>query len=126
MGFESRASGARRRRKVSFAAAGYAPVSPPRRLFRFCRTSRRLHLLPLRRRGLTAAATCPYFRLLPEDLLHGPALGQLVYQLVQVPDVAHQRVLDLLDPDAADGARDLAGVGIEPRRLVEEGLEVAL
>src|SRR5688572_28462626 len=65
-------------------------------------------------------------RLLPKDLLHGPALGQLIHELVQVTDVAHQRVLDLLDAHAADGARDLAGVWIEAGRLVEEGLEVAL
>src|SRR5262249_4041058 len=63
---------------------------------------------------------------LAQDLFHGPALGQLVDQLVHVADLPHQRVLDLFDANAADDPGDLAGVGIERWGLAEERLEVLL
>ena len=37
-----------------------------------------------------------------QELFHRLALGQFVHQLVQITDVLHERVLDLLHPDAAD------------------------
>ena len=40
----------------------------------------------------------------PKDLLHRLALGELVDQLVEDADLAHRRVLDRLDADAADHA----------------------
>src|SRR5574338_342592 len=66
----------------------------------------------------------PSCRLTAQDLLHGPALRQLIDQLVQVPDLAHQRVVDLLDADPADDAGDLAGIWMQRWRFAEEGLEV--
>jgi hypothetical protein len=63
-------------------------------------------------------------RLRSQDLVHGPALRQFINQLVPVSDVAHQRILDLLDSDAADDAGDLAGIWMQPWRITEEGLEV--
>ena len=61
-----------------------------------------------------------------QDFLHRPPLRQLVDQLVQISDLPHQRILDLLDPDAADDAGDLADVRMKRRRFGEEGLEVRL
>src|SRR5688572_5983730 len=74
----------------------------------------------------TSGTSGPYRLLASQDLFHGPALRQFVHQLVQVPDVAHQRVFDLLDSDAADDAGDLAGIRMQRRRFAEEGLEVLL
>ena len=53
---------------------------------------------------------------LPQYLLHLLAPRQLVDELVQVADLTHQRILDLLDPDAADQAFDLGA-----RRVGDEG-----
>src|SRR5688500_3326146 len=78
-------------------------------------------MVAVRMRGGMASAP-----LLSQDLLHRPAFRQLIHQLVHVPDVAHQRVLDLLDPDAADDAGDLADIRMQRRRFGEEGLEVLL
>src|SRR5215213_8823985 len=64
--------------------------------------------------------------LLSQDLLHGPTLRKFIHELVQVPDVAHERVLDLLDSNAADDAGDHAGIGMQRWRFAEEGLEVFL
>src|SRR3954468_1207813 len=61
-------------------------------------------------------------RLRSQDLVHGPALRQFIHQLVQVADVAHQRILDFLDSDAADDAGDLAGIWVQRRRSAEKGL----
>src|SRR5687768_14801245 len=61
-----------------------------------------------------------------QDLVHGPAFRQLIHQLVQVPDVPHERIFDLRDPDAADDAGDLPGIWMERWRFAEEGLEVLL
>ena len=44
-----------------------------------------------------------------QDLLHWPALGQFIHQLVQVPDLLHELVLDLAEQRLHLGdARDLA------------------
>ena len=61
---------------------------------------------------------------LAQHLLHRLALGQLVDELVEVADLAHQRLLDVLDPLAADQALDFVTRGIEPGSLGEERLEV--
>ena len=52
------------------------------------------------------------FGLPPLDLLHRPALGELVDQLVEPADLLLDRVGDVLDAIAADRARDLRRVGI--------------
>src|SRR6476646_2203668 len=49
-----------------------------------------------------------------EDLLHRPALGELVHELVEVADLLHQRVLDLLDAHSADHACDQPSVRVQP------------
>src|SRR5687768_10723225 len=64
--------------------------------------------------------------LLSQDLVQGPPLRQFIHQLVQVSDVAHERIVDLLDSDAADDAGDLARIWIERRRFAKKGLEVRL
>src|SRR5690606_19719305 len=63
-------------------------------------------------------------RRLAQDLFHGLAPGQFVDQLVQVTDLLHQRLLDVLHPNSADQPLDQAGMRIQRGRLVEEGLEV--
>src|SRR5688572_22710951 len=62
--------------------------------------------------------------LLSQDLLHGPAFRQLIDQLVQVPDIAHERILDLLDSHAADDTGDPAGVRMQRWRFAEERREI--
>src|SRR5262245_34141800 len=42
----------------------------------------------------------------PEDLLHGLALGELVDELVEIPDPLRGLVVDLFDANATDHARD--------------------
>jgi len=61
-----------------------------------------------------------------QDLLHRLAFCQLVDELVQPADLLHQRVVDLFHANAADHALDQRRVGVQGRRLMEEGLEVAL
>ena len=63
---------------------------------------------------------------LPQDLLHRPAPGELVDQLVQVADLPHQRVFDVLDPDAAHHARDQRAVRMQGRGLGKKGRDVDL
>lgn len=62
----------------------------------------------------------------PQNLLHRLPLRQLIDQLVQPPNLLHQRVGDFFDADAADDALDLRGVGMEGGGFGEEGLEVGL
>src|SRR5687767_11954222 len=64
----------------------------------------------------------PRARSASQDLAHRLALGELVDQLVQVTDVAHQGVLDLLDADAADRPGDQRRIRVE-LRVGEELLE---
>ena len=48
-----------------------------------------------------------------QDLLHRLALGQLVDELVEVADLLHQRIVDVLDADAAHDPGDRRGVRVE-------------
>ena len=43
---------------------------------------------------------------LAKNLLHGLALGKLIDELVQLANLPHQRILDLLHADTADHAFD--------------------
>ena len=43
---------------------------------------------------------------LTKNLLHGLALGKLIDELVQLANLLHQRILDLLHADTADHAFD--------------------
>src|SRR5215831_20675480 len=49
-----------------------------------------------------------------QNLFHFPALGQFVYQLVQIPDLPRQGVLDVFHAIATDRASDEAHIGIQP------------
>src|SRR5699024_94498 len=60
----------------------------------------------------------------PEDLLHLLALGQFVDELVHPADLLHQRILDILDSDAADHARDQVDVLVQGRGGREKSLQV--
>src|SRR5204862_7093593 len=59
-----------------------------------------------------------------QNLLHGPALGELVDELIQVADLPHGFVLDFFHPNAADNACNQARVRMEARCLRIEGLQV--
>ena len=69
----------------------------------------RLHARPGRRRHLArghhgrggVGQRGALLRLVPQDLLHRLALGELVHELVEVADLLHQRILDVLDPHPA-------------------------
>ena len=63
---------------------------------------------------------------LAEDFFHRLALCQLVHEFVQVADLAHQGVFDVLDAHAADNALDQAGIGVGLWGLAEEGADVDL
>jgi hypothetical protein len=63
---------------------------------------------------------------LPQDLLHRLSLRQLVDELVEVADLSHQRVFNVFHAHAAHNALDQRAVRMDPGRLGEEGLEVAL
>src|SRR6516164_8276560 len=63
---------------------------------------------------------------LPQDLVHGLSPGQFIHQLVQVTDLLHELILDLLHPIAADHAGDLGHVRVDPWCPGEESLEVDL
>lgn len=76
--------------------------------------------------GTMVTRRCAKAKLLPQDFLHLFALREFVDQLVEIADLAHQRLLDLFDPHAADNALDQFPRRIEFRRLGEEGLEVGL
>jgi hypothetical protein len=49
---------------------------------------------------------------------------QLVDQLVEIADLPHHRLLDILHPHPADHPRDRAPRRVHPRRPGEEGLEI--
>jgi hypothetical protein len=51
-----------------------------------------------------------------EDLLHLLTLGKFIYELVEVPGLLRERVLDLFNPVAADDARDQVWIRVESRR----------
>src|SRR5262245_41511595 len=63
---------------------------------------------------------------LPQDLVHRLSPGQFIHQLVQVTDLLHELILDLLHPIAADHAGNLGDVGVDPWCPGEECLEVDL
>src|SRR5512138_988236 len=63
---------------------------------------------------------------LPQDLVHRLTLGQFIHQLVQVADLLHELILDVLHPVAADHAGNLGGVRVDPWRPGEESLEIDL
>ena len=54
-----------------------------------------------------------------QNLLHFPALRQLIHQLIQISNLLRQRILDFLHTNPTDYARDEVRVGVE-RRLLEE------
>src|SRR5215472_2289176 len=60
------------------------------------------------RPGRSAESLCA-----AQNLFHFPALGQFVYQLVQIPDLPRQGVLDVFHAIATDHAMDEARVGIQ-------------
>src|SRR3954471_22316547 len=58
----------------------------------------------------------------PQDLVHRLAPSELVDELVEVADLLHQRVLDVLDADPADHTVDRGCLRVEVR-VGEEVLE---
>ena len=54
-----------------------------------------------------------------QNLLHFPALRQLIHQLIQISNLLRQRILDFLHTNPTDYAGDEVRVGVE-RRLLEE------
>jgi len=68
------------------------------------------------RRGPPRAA-CERARLFAEDVFHRLALGEFVDQFVEVADLAHHRLLNLLHADAAYGAGDQKARRVHPRRV---------
>jgi hypothetical protein len=73
------------------------------------------------------AGGLPQLRFAPCSRAFWPQRGLLTQgeqTLAHPAQLLHQRVLDGLDADAADDARDEAGVRVQRRRLGEEGLEV--
>ena len=59
-----------------------------------------------------------------QDLLHLLALGQLFDELIQITDLAHQRLLHFLDLHPANGAADQLPRRVERGRLGEESREI--
>src|SRR5690242_2651802 len=57
---------------------------------------------------------------LPQDLVQALSLGQFIHQLVQVTDLLHELILDLLHPITADHAGNLGGVRVDPWCPAEE------
>src|ERR1700759_3185109 len=62
--------------------------------------------------------------LLPQDLVHGPALCQFVNQLVEVSDLLHELILNLLDSITANYTCYFRDVRINSWRLGEECLKI--
>src|SRR5579871_1839814 len=61
--------------------------------------------------------------LLPQDLLQGFSLRQLIDQLVQIANFPHERFFDVLDPNPAYQALYQRPCRIQLRRLCEERFE---
>ena len=55
--------------------------------------------------------------LLPQYLLHLLPFREFVDEFVEVSEFLHERVFDVFDADAADGAGDEVGVGVPLRGL---------
>jgi len=60
------------------------------------------------------------------NLVHRLALGEFINQLVEVPNLAHQRVFDFLNPNATDNPFNERHLGVQCRRFGKEGREVIL
>ena len=65
-------------------------------------------------------------RLFAEDLFHRLALGEFVDEFVEVADLAHHRLLNLLHADAANDPGDQKARRVHLRRMREEILEARL
>jgi hypothetical protein len=63
---------------------------------------------------------------IPQNLVHGLSLGQLIHELVEVANVSHEVILDVLHANAADEARDLGDVRVDPWGAREESFEIYL
>lgn len=50
---------------------------------------------------------------LSQNFLHCLALGQLIHQLVQIPNLLHQRILNQLHLDTTDAPFDQPAVGMQ-------------
>ena len=61
--------------------------------------------------SLAALASSQSRPVLPQDLVHGSSLGQFIHQLVQVTDLLHKLILDLLHPITADHTGNLETFG---------------
>lgn len=57
---------------------------------------------------------------LAQDFVHSPALRQLVDQLVELPDLLHERVFDIFYANTADTALDEGTVRVHSGRLSEK------
>lgn len=68
-------------------------------------------VLPAATRGINSMKIYNILRA-AQNLLHCPALRQLIHQLVQIPNLLGQRILDLLDADPADHPGDEACIGV--------------
>ena len=64
------------------------------------------------------------FPALAQNFFHCPAFRQLINQLVQISDLLHQRIHNLLHPDAADRSFDQCAPGIDAGRLLKKGLVI--
>src|SRR5262245_56616483 len=69
---------------------------------------------------------CERARLFAEDLFHRLALGELVDEFVEVADLAHHRLLNLLHADAAYDVVDQKARRVHLRRVREEILKACL
>jgi hypothetical protein len=63
---------------------------------------------------------CRICTLFSQNLLHGLALVPPIHQLVEIPNILHQRVFNQLHFDAADTALDQLADGIQDRSVAEE------
>ncbi len=78
-----------------------------------------MHYFPFRKKnyiytvGTKNKVRLIYFHQPSQNLLHLPALGKLIHQLVQVPDFPDQRVFDVLDPVPTDEAGNQVRVRVQ-------------
>ena len=79
-----------------------------------------------KQKPLAVCWLCP--RQLPQDLFHGFPPGQLIHQLIQITDLPHQRLFDLLHPYTAYNALDLIsgriGGGSVPEKIAIRKLRI--
>src|SRR5262249_26298262 len=101
------------------------PLSRERSLAGTSKSSRNAPLTPRPRRLLAhlydaAVTACS----LPQDLVHRFSLGQFIDQLVQITDLLHELILDLLHAITADHAGNLGDVGVDAWCPCEESLKI--